>query len=104
MPEQPNPARTVQGDLYRTVQDSRRRLWVSETALMDLIGNSKASLHRPNRLALLEPVTRGDLLGVYGGELLSQFAPETPEEATVGRVADAWRAYVFPLHGGEIYD
>ncbi|BGP55875.1 hypothetical protein JCM8202v2_003482 [Rhodotorula sphaerocarpa] len=45
-------------------------------------------------LALLEPVTRGDLLGVYGGELLSQFAPETPEEATVGRVADAWRAFI----------
>lgn len=47
------------------------------------------------RLALLEPASRNDLIGVYGGELFPKEPPHLVQDLTIDNAAGSWRACVF---------
>ncbi|TKA58105.1 hypothetical protein B0A53_00507 [Rhodotorula sp. CCFEE 5036] len=49
-------------------------------------------------LALLEPVSRNDLIGVYGGELFPKDAPQVVQDLTIDNAAGSWRAHMADAH------
>lgn len=49
-------------------------------------------------LALLEPASRNDLIGVYGGELFPKEPPHLVQDLTIDNAAGSWRAHMADAH------